>query len=173
MRGSILVVVALLAGGCSCDRRPDEQAAATAAPAQPAPEQVFADTAAQASQAEAAELRATAMSEAASTTHAYIAALVAKDRDKADSFWVGGKPPPRPDDYAVRGIEDMSTLRIDNDLPRSLDQESPPRSVEVPVTLRVRKEGGGYEIKGWYRLRSKVTGDGWEITSASLRPTLD
>jgi hypothetical protein len=113
------------------------------------------------------------MSNAVSTTHAYLGAIAGKDWAKADAYWVGGKPPPRPDDYAVRGIEDLRSLRINNDQPKPLDSESPPRSVEVPVTLRVRKESGIYEIRGWYRLRRKVAGDGWEITSASMRPSMD
>jgi hypothetical protein len=37
----------------------------------------------------------------------------------------------------------------------------------------VRGDGGIREITGWYRLRRKVSDDGWEITSASMRPSLD
>ena len=72
-----------------------------------------------------------------------------------------------------RGIEDLGSMRITNRAPEPLDQEIPTRAVEIPVVLRVRKSDGIHEIKGWYRLRRKITDDGWEITSASMRPSLD
>lgn len=64
-------------------------------------------------------------------------------------------------------------MRINTDVPVPLDDDSPPRAVEIPVILRVRGGNGISEIKGWYRLRRKISGDGWEITSASMRPSLD
>jgi hypothetical protein len=72
----------------------------------------------------------------------------------------------------MRSIEQLRSMRINNDAPKALDQESPSKSVEIPVTVRVRKDSGIYEISGWYRLQRKVEGDGWEITSASLQPSM-
>ena len=174
MRAVILSGIVLVLGGCSCSRDPGQDSAKTAALATTDTSDQGADElAAQVASAKMDRARAAAMSEAASTVHAYLAAIAAKDWNKADAYWTGGKPPPRADDYAVRGIEDLRSLRINNDAPKPLDSESPPRSLEVPVDLRVRKDTGTQTITGWYRLRRKVGGDGWEITSASLQPAMD
>jgi hypothetical protein len=174
MRMLILLALAMLAGSCSCQRDPDadatppEPAAATAEPAQAAPA-----GSPEAADLEAARRSAALISNAVSGLHSYLGAAAAKDWTKADAFWAGGRPPPRPDDYALRAIEDLRSMRINNDRPVPLDQESPPRALEIPVTLRMRREDGTRELKGWYRLRRKIDSDDWEITSASLQPTLD
>lgn len=175
MRALILSGIVLVLGGCSCSRDPgQDEAEAAAAMTTPDTSAKDADElAAQVASANTNHARATAMSEAISTVHAYLAAVANKDWTKADAYWTGGKPPPRADDHAVRGIEDLRSLRINNDAPKPLDSESPPRSLEVPVDLRVRKDTGTQTITGWYRLRRKVGGDGWEITSASLQPAMD
>jgi hypothetical protein len=68
----------------------------------------------------------------------------------------------------------MQALRIRNERPEPLDSELPSRAVEVPVQLRVTLDSGGSrQLVGWYRLRRKVDGSGWEITSASLQPRID
>lgn len=173
MRGIMLVTMALLIGGCSCSRQPEpEPAPRTALPTlTDAPAATVESTAVLAG-TQAAEIQARAMSEAAATLHSYLALVAGKDWDKANAYWSGGKPPPREDDYAVRGIEDLDSLRINNEAPKPLDDESPSRLIEIPVSLRVRKDGGVYEIKGWYRLQRKAAGEGWEIASASLQPTM-
>jgi len=174
MRNWIIGLVALV-GGCSCDRTPDAEtspagiaapvdASVHASPAIPVP----LDPAVVAAQA-----KATAASSAVSSVHAYLGAVAGKDWKRADAFWTGGKPPPRPDDHALRAVEDLRSMRINNDSPTFLDEEAPPRALEVPVTLRVRSEAGVSELKGWYRLRRRIDSEGWEITSASLQPTLD
>lgn len=173
MRESLLIVTVLLLGGCSCSRQPD---AAPAASGQAAPAQDPAAIANQAATAQAAQAQASnaaALSQAVSTVHAYLAAVAGKDWNKADAYWVGGKPPPQPDDYSVRSLQDLGSMRINNEAPKPLDEEVPTRAVEIPVVLRVRKSDGIHEIKGWYRLRRKIGDDGWEITSASMRPSLD
>lgn len=172
MRRLLLVVVVLLLGGCSCSRQPDVETASTSAShATPAQSPASAETALSKSQA-AAENSA-ALSQAASTLHAYLAATAGKDWNKADAYWAGGKTPARPDDYAVRSIEDLGSMRINTDAPEPLDEESPTRAVEIPLVLRVRGSNSTSEIKGWYRLRRKISEDGWEITSASMQPSLD
>ena len=176
MRGSLLMVTVLLLGGCSCSRQPDAEAVAgTTASGQAAPAQdpIAGANQATAMQAQAQANNAAALSLAASTVHAYLAAAAGKDWDKADAYWVGGKPPPQPDDYSVRSLQDLGSMRINNEAPKPLDEEIPTRAVEIPVVLRVRKSDGIHEIKGWYRLRRKISDDGWEITSASMRPSLD
>ncbi len=163
----------LLIGGCSCDRRPEAQIAPVREPPAQANETaVGQDPALQAVTAPLVVDQANGVAASVSTVHAYVAAVAAKDWAKADAYWSGGKPPPRPDDFALRGVEDLRSLRINNESPKPLDSESPPQSVEIPVTLRVRKDAGVYEIRGWYRLRRKIGGDGWEITSASLQPSI-
>ena len=173
MRTMMLVVVALLIGGCSCSRQPEPEPAPLATtPEQPAATDSTVDSAAVSAQAKAAEVQARAMQEAVSTLHSYLGVVAGKDWGKADAYWSGGKPPPREDDYAVRGIEDLRSMRIDNGAPKPLDAGTPSRFIEIPVSLRVRKDTGIYEIKGWYRLQRKATGDGWEIASASMQPTM-
>ena len=175
MRAMVLAVVALLMGGCSCSRQPDPE------PAPPAtmPEQPVAvaadntvDPAAALAETQTAEIQARAIAEAVSTLHAYLAVVAGKDWDKANAYWSGGKPPPREDDYAVRGIEDLRSMRINNEPPKPLDRESPSKYIEIPVSLRVRKDSGIYEINGWYRLQRRAADDGWEIASASLQPSM-
>lgn len=120
------------------------------------------------------QAQAEAMSQAVSQLHGYLGAIGAKDWDKADSYWSGGKPPPRPDDYPVRVLADMQALRIQNDRPQPLDSEQPSNAIEVPVRLRATLDSGdSRQLAGWYRLRRKVDGSGWEITSASLQPRID
>jgi hypothetical protein len=173
MRGLLLMMIALLLGGCSCQRQADVEANPVPA-TQAAPTQLPADAEVAASVSQDASAKNSAnLSQAASTLHAYLAVVAGKDWGKADTYWVGGKAPPRPDDYAVRSIEDLGSMRINNQTPEPLDEELPTRAVEIPVTLRLRGKDGIREISGWYRLRRKVGDDGWEITSASMPPSLD
>ncbi|MBN6149474.1 hypothetical protein JR065_03920 [Xanthomonas sp. AmX2] len=103
----------------------------------------------------------------------YLGLLPAADRSGADALWVGGRPPPRADDAVLREMTDIRSLRIETDRPQPLDREDPPRALEVPVRLRLHGDGGSRRLQGWYRVRAKIGGDGWEITSASLQPQLD
>jgi hypothetical protein len=173
MRAMMLVAMLSLMGGCSCSRQSDpEPAPAATTPEQPAAIESTSDPAPAPAETQAAEIQARAMLEAVSTLHAYLGVVAGKDWAKADTYWSGGKPPPREDDYAVRGIEDLRSLRINNEAPKPLDDESPSRFIEIPVSLRIRKDSGTYEINGWYRLQRKATDDGWEIASASLQPSM-
>lgn len=173
MRSIAWLALILLLGGCSCDRRPDVQIAPdAAAPAHGNATAAAQDPVTQTAPGPSEIDQTNGVSASVSTVHAYVAAVAAKDWAKADAYWSGGKPSPQPDDFAVRGIEELRSLRINNESPKSLDSELPPQSVEIPVTLRIRKDNGVYEIRGWYRLRRKMGGDGWEITSASLQPSI-
>lgn len=104
--------------------------------------------------------------------HAYLGAVASQDLERANAYWTGGKPPPRPDDQALRAIEGLRAIRINNTIPTNLDQESPPRALQVPVVLRISHAEGSSEMTGSYRVRRKVDGQGWEITSADLRTRL-
>ena len=172
MRGSWMLPLILLVGGCSCERRPDPLMVPAGSDAQVGGTPAANEQTVPSTPAPSAPAPASSTADAVSTVHAYLAAVAAKDWPRADTYWSGGKPPPRPDDFSVRGIEDLRSMRINNESPTPLDRESPPRSVEIQVTIRVRKETGGYEIRGWYRLRRKIGGDGWEITSASMQPSM-
>lgn len=173
MRGMMLVAMVLLIGGCSCSRQADTESVPPAAkPAETATTENPVAPAPVPAEVQAAEIQARTMSEAVSTLHAYLAVVAGKDWDKANAYWSGGKPPPREDDYAMRGVEGLRSMRINNEAPKPLDDESPSKTIEIPVSLRIRKDQGIYEINGWYRLQRNAAGDGWEITSASLQPTM-
>lgn len=116
---------------------------------------------------------ATAAGQAASTLHAYLGAVPGSDRSRADAYWSGGTPGKPAGDALLRGIPDLRGMRILNDAPVALDRQSPPRAYEIPVNLRLQTGSGQIRLQGWYRLRARIDGQGWEITSASLQPALD
>ncbi len=64
-------------------------------------------------------------------------------------------------------------MRIDTGTPVALDREQPPRALEVPVRLRLNDAAGAHVLEGHYRMRLRIDGHGWEITSAELHPRLD
>lgn len=171
MRFPILAMTTLLLVSCSCERKAD--AGAQAPPPLPADTSQPSAQAGYASPLEdqAAMARSEAIRVAVSDVHAYIRAAAAKDWAKADAFWSGGKPPARPGDQVLRELEGLQAMRIVNQPPVHLDQQSPPDALEIPVELRIRDSGGSRKINGWYRARRD--GAQWKITSASLAPALD
>jgi hypothetical protein len=158
---------------CSCQRQPaaetPQEIAADATVA--AGHETGAD--ADATAASRARASADAATRAASTLHAYLGALPGSDRSRADAYWAGGKPGTPADDVLLRSLTGLRGMRIENDPPLALDRESPPRAFEIPVRLRLDTEDGLRRAQGAYRLRARVDGQGWEITSASLQPALD
>lgn len=170
------LAIALAAGlaGCSCHRTPDPQATAEAVDPEAAASTVAADDTPPAEGETAAQRHARdeAFSAAVSVVHRYLTALPGT-RAEADALWTGGRPSPVPDDANLRSLEGLQSLRIESDEPLALDKISPPEAVEVPVRLTARMAGGNRHYTGWYRVRPRVGGDGWEITSASLQPALD
>lgn len=116
---------------------------------------------------------AIAAQQAASALHAYLGALPGAERNRADAYWAGANPGTPAGDALLRDLADLRGMRIQNDVPVALDGESPPRAFEIPVHLRLDTGAGGARVQGWYRLRARVDGQGWEITSASLQPALD
>lgn len=164
-------------GACSCAPRPpldaaDNQTNPEAVPSDAKPTVVPASPTP--ATAKLASDHAFAHAQAASTLHTYLRLLAAGDQSQADTFWVGGRPPANPGDFAVRALTDMHSLRIRNDPPRSLGDESRSEAIEIPVRLQARLDtGDAHTIAGYYRMQRKPDGNGWKITSASLQPILD
>ena len=167
------MIALALTTGCSCSRLPDTGNEHSAAAVDQAPVKDAAHAHDPAAPIQAANPQTEAFAQAADTVHAYLAALAAKNRSRADAYWAGGKPPPRVENGSLHNLDDLHSLRIDSAAPSALDNESPARSVEVPATLRIGDGHATCTLNGAYRLRRAITGDGWEITPASLHPTLD
>ncbi len=172
----LLLALPLLLADCSCGRHPGNDAspadpAATDTPAAnvaPAPAQ-----ASPSSDGEASTPLPEGAREAAATVHRYLALLQDPDPGRSDGYWSGGKPAPHPDDANLRALQGLRSLRVRNGTPRALDQQSPTQTVEVPVQLVASSDSGTRRFTGWYRLRRRVDGSGWELTAASLQPVLD
>lgn len=182
MRAPPLLLAALLAlplVRCSC--QPPEVAPH---PADPAGGQAIAgateagDTpsaAAAGTRAEAAAARAAgdAAHQAASTLHAYLGRIPAGDATALDAFWAGSGPGTPAEDAILRELQLPRGMRIDTGRPEPIDRQSPPRAFEVPVRLRVDTADGTRRIEGHYRLRARIDGNGWELTSAQLERRRD
>lgn len=157
---------------CSCQRQhADANATRTPVDAQPASDPAGARTSPSSTDPQAPA--AAASRDALATLHAYLGALPGSDRRRADAYWSGGRPGNPADDSALREVPDLLGMRIDNERPRELDQASPPREFEIPVRLRLDTGSGQGRLHGWYRLRARADGQGWEITAAELDPVLD
>lgn len=172
----IVFLLPLLIGGCSC--QPDS----AREPAAPAPQDMSAASSAAATDA-AAEGVSLATSAALSavapgaldeptTVRNYVYALMGADRAASDAYWTGGRTGSRPDDQVLRVLPGLQTLRVDTELPIARDTAQPSRLREVPVRVRAVTADGTLHYHGWYRLQPRADGSGWEITSASLQPTL-
>lgn len=171
MRTALLLLSTTLFASCSCQRDADDVQATTAPSAAAQPASGATPTVDEVQIQKLARLqdqRYAAFSGAASAVQSYLAAVGARDWKKADVFWVNAKPGSGEAD--LRSLKKLQSLRIENDTPEALDKEAVPKSLEVPVNLRANFEGGEpmRRYRGWYRVRQKVSGDGWEITSASL-----
>jgi hypothetical protein len=175
MRVASIVLLSLLLDGCSCSRKPDPETtlgttATLPAAATPDPAQIAAAQRLEALR----ETQRSNLHEAASTLHRYLGALAGGDLTVANALWVGGKPPPKPDDAALRAMGRYSA-HINTETPKPLDPDQfPSRALEIPVRLRMSDaEGNVRNWNGWYRLRRKIGNDGWEISTASMQPQLD
>ena len=168
-----LIVVVLVVRSCgSGGTRGADDAELAAQPAatvdaQPAPS--AADAAATAAAREVARQRDDAMYAAVGTVQRYLAALGGDDRAKADAFWADGRPPAASGEADLRTLTGLRGLRIENGTPKPLDGDAVPSALEVPVSLRAGIAAGGVQrYTGWYRVRRTVSGDAWQITSASV-----
>lgn len=128
-----------------------------------------AQDASKAALAATAQQRHAALQSAVDTLHRYLAALAAADRTTADAGWAGGRVPARSGEADLRTLQGLHTLRIENGTPVALDSAVVPTALEIPVRLRVSRQGAPLKLyAGWYRMRRAISGDGWEITSASI-----
>ncbi|KHS35388.1 hypothetical protein RN20_16810 [Xanthomonas phaseoli pv. phaseoli] len=179
MRLMGMLVVAAALSGCSCHRTGDPQAndaSATHVASAPRPrDDAAADTTA-ASPNPAPDptdpMTLANYAQASATVQRYLGALPGAARAQADALWTGGRPPPVPDDAALRAIANIQSMRINNDPSFALDQAQPPQRIEVPVQLTVRTTTGTQRLVGAYRLQPRAGSDGWEIYSATLQPVL-
>ncbi|WP_343237602.1 hypothetical protein [Xanthomonas euvesicatoria] len=179
MRWMGMLVVAAALSGCSCHRTGDPQAnvaSATHAASASRPLDNAATGTATASPAPAADptdaIALANYAQASATVQRYLGALPGAARAQADALWTGGRPPPVPDDAALRAIPNIQSMRINNDPAFALDQAQPPQRIEVPVQLTVRTTTGTQRLVGAYRLQPRAGSDGWEIYSATLQPVL-
>ena len=168
--GAVVLLLCAAAGLHRC-QRDDRADAVPVPPATSARAPTMAgDTAdAAASQHALVARRHEAMSAAVSTLHAYLAALGGNDRNKADTYWAGDKPPARTGEADLRALKDLAALRTENGTPTPLDSDPVPNTLEIPVELRASfSDAPMRRYRGWYRLRRAVVDGGWEITSASI-----
>lgn len=172
MRIALLLLGTTLFASCSCQRDADD-AQATTSPqvtsTQPsAITTSVADAAAVEQQTRLQQARYAAYSEAVSAVQSYLAAVGAQDWKKADPYWANQRP--GSGEANLRSLEKLHSLRIENDTPTTLDKEAVPKAFQVPVTLRAsfQDDRPMQRYRGWYRVRHKVSGEGWEITSASI-----
>ncbi|AWH52615.1 hypothetical protein C1924_05220 [Stenotrophomonas sp. ESTM1D_MKCIP4_1] len=104
----------------------------------------------------------------------YVLDLLNGNKAGIDAAWALAPPDARrADDAALRLLPDVHTLRLDAQTPLPRDQQQPPRLLEVPVRIRATTSKGQFRYHGWYRVQPRADGQGWQIHSAQLQPTLD
>ncbi|WP_422509058.1 hypothetical protein [Stenotrophomonas sp. GZD-301] len=177
MRLASVLLPLLLIGGCSCQREGDAVAAADVAAPPPASATTAAADAAAAAAATQPALPSSAVAAGATdepaTVRNYIGVLLRGDRTAAAAYWQGGTPRAQPDDAPLHHLTDVVSLRVDTDTPIARDTAVPSRLREVPVRIRILTRQGTLHYHGWYRLQPRADGSGWELSGASLQPTLD
>lgn len=104
----------------------------------------------------------------------YVRDLLNRNKAGVDAAWAIAPPDARrADDAALRLLPDVRNLRLDSDTAVPRDQQQPPRLLEVPVRIRATTGEGVFRYHGWYRVQPRADGQGWQIQSAQLQPTLD
>ncbi len=166
-----IALIAFLAVRCVRDRNAGSTPA-VAAPAASGADRPAAGVSAleQANLARAnADARNARLQDAVGTLHRYLTALGTGDPAKSDPFWSGGEPPRTRNEADLPRIDGLRSLRIENGAPRALDDLPAPESLEIPVTLRAgMKDAPARRYEGYYRLRSTLDKQGWELTSARI-----
>lgn len=184
MRFASVLLPLLLIGGCSCQRQGDAAAAADVAAATPPPSRATAaPAAADAAAGDAAAVAtppalpssavAAGATDEPATVRNYIGVLLRGDRAAAAAYWQGGTARAQPDDAPLHHLSDVVSLRVDTDTPIARDTALPSRLREVPVRIRILTGQGTLHYHGWYRLQPRADGSGWELSGASLQPSLD
>lgn len=105
--------------------------------------------------------------------HAYIRDLLQRRQTEADAAWQFAPSGTRADDAALRGLQDVISLRINTGAPIARDQQQPSRLIEIPVQVRAVTDTATLRYTGWYRLVPDPQGSAWRIHSAQIQPVLD
>lgn len=180
MRSALLLMIAVTLLGCSRQAPSDD---AVAAP--PPAEAAAADPGRPAASHEADSLASQgidplygAVAADAETPslllNRYVRDLLNRNKAGVDAAWAIAPPDARrADDAALRLLPDVRNLRLDSDPAVPRDQQQPPRLLEVPVRIRASTGKGVFRYHGWYRVQPRTDGQGWQIQSAQLQPTLD
>jgi len=179
MRSALLLIASLSMLGCSSPTPPDDAAAApsadaaTAGPGHPA------------STGEAPAVATLGIDPLyaavapggetpARLLNRYVLDLLNHNKAGIEAAWAIAPPDARrADDAALRLLPDVRNLRLDSDPPVPRDEQQPPRLLEVPVRIRATTGEGLFRYHGWYRVQPRTDGQGWQIQSAHLQPTLD
>ncbi|HYQ24548.1 hypothetical protein [Stenotrophomonas sp.] len=104
----------------------------------------------------------------------YVLDLLNGNQAGIDDAWAIAPPDARrADDAVLRLLPDVRNLRLDSDPAVPRDAQQPPRLLEVPVRIRASTGEGQFRYHGWYRVQPRADGQGWQIQSAQLQPTLD
>ena len=176
LRPILPALLALSLSHCSCQRQPDGPPPPDPGVSALARLPVATDdnpVPAAATDPAAADRSSIGAGAAVATLHAFLGALPGNDRTRADAYWSGSGPGKPADDSVLRQLPELRAMRIESGRPLPLDQEQPARAWEVPVQLRLDTASGPFRLHGWYRLRARIDGQGWEITSAQLDPVVD
>lgn len=174
MRLLIPALLALTFVGCSCQRQADPDAA-TAPPAQaPADETASRAQAADAQREQVrSQQRLDAMTEAVDELHQYLQQLGSGQREQADQHWAYQRLPRGNEEADLRTLDNLRAIRIENDTPRQIDQETLPEMLEIPVDLRVSlHDGETRRYKGWYRMKRNPVDRRWQLIGVSIAVTL-
>lgn len=114
-----------------------------------------------------------AFREGVAVVNAYLRHAGAGERAEAELLWAARRLPPDAEEAGLRTWP-LHALRYENDIPRALDAEAVPASLEVPVRLRATlQDGSTQRYTGWYRVRRNAVAARWELTAAALRPVLN
>ncbi|WP_313177276.1 hypothetical protein [Stenotrophomonas sp.] len=180
MRSAMLLMMTVTLLGCS-RQTPSDDAAAVPPPA----EAQAADAGRRAASRDAATVASPAIDPLYGAVTAdgetpsrllnrYVLDLLNRNKAGIDAAWAIAPPDARrADDAALRLLPDVRNLRLDSDPAVPRDQQQPPRLLEVPVRIRASTGEGVFRYHGWYRVRPRADGQGWQIQSAQLQPTLD
>lgn len=180
MRNALLLMMTATLLGCS-RQTPSDDAAAVAPPAE-APAADAGRPAASPDAATVASLAIDPLYGAVATDgetpsrllNRYVLDLLNRNNAGIDAAWAIAPPDARrADDAALRLLPDVRNLRLDSDTAVPRDQQQPPRLLEVPVRIRATTGERVFRYHGWYRVQPRADGQGWQIQSAQLQPTLD
>ncbi|MGE6334647.1 hypothetical protein [Stenotrophomonas sp. NPDC077659] len=180
MRKRLLWAVSLAVLGCSRPTPVDQSA-----PARPADRQSDAEARPAAASDEAPAVAERAIDplygavaagaeSPARLLNRYVLDLLNGNQAGIDDAWAIAPPDARrADDAVLRLLPDVRNLRLDSDPAVPRDAQQPPRLLEVPVRIRASTAEGQFRYHGWYRVQPRADGQGWQIQSAQLQPTLD